>query len=93
MLYHGLSLDDIENYILRLLSKDDLRLLQLLIDTVYDSRNRLIFLKDDTSDSCFESIQYKTKCFIIFNYIYYNYYLITVRQYFAIVIILAALVI
>ena len=31
--------------------------LQLLIDTVYDSKTMLIFFKDDTSDPCFESIQ------------------------------------
>ena len=37
------GLCDIENEVLRLLPKGDLSILQLLIDTVYDNKNRLIF--------------------------------------------------
>ena len=48
--------------------------MQLLIDTVY-SRNRLI-IKNDTSNSCFENIQLKIKCYSIL-------ITITVKQYFA----------
>ena len=42
-----------------------------------------------TSDPCFESIQLKTKCYSIFQPHILSYYLIVVRQYFAIAIILA----
>ena len=44
------------------------------------------FLKDDTSDPCFESIRLKTKCYSVFQLHNYNCYLIAVRQYFAIAI-------
>ena len=97
-MYMYIGLSDIKNSVLKLLPKGDLRLLQLLIDIVYDNRNRLIFLKDETFDPCFESIQLKTTCgcthvsvIVFINCIYYNYYLILVRRYFGIVIILADL--
>ena len=50
-------------------------ILQLLFYTVYDNKNRLIFLKGDTSDIVFLTVLWL--------------FLIAVRQYFAIVIILA----
>ena len=62
--------------------------MQLLIDTVPDGKNRLIFLKDDTSNPCFESIGLKIKLYSIFQ-LHNNYYLFAVREYFAIAIILA----
>ena len=49
------------------------------------------FKKKDISDPCIESIRLKTKCYSIFqlHILSYMYYLIVVRQYFAIVITLA----
>ena len=56
---------------------------------VYYSQNMLLKKKkkDDTSDLCFESTWLNIKCYSISQlhiYRYYNYYLIIVRQYFAI---------
>ena len=70
----------------------DLRLLQycnysLILSIVIKIGSLL--KKDDTSEPCFESIWVKIKCYSISQLHILNYYLIVVRQYFAIVIILA----
>ena len=60
-------------------------MLQPLVDTVYDSINRFIFLKDDTSDPVLRPYSSTFKCYIVFFNCIYN----CSRQYFAIVIILS----
>ena len=70
---------DNENYVSRLFQYCNYSFIPSIIGS---------FLKDDTSDPCFESIQLKTthvSVIAFFNTIYINYYLIAVRQYFAIV--------